>query len=70
PESLVTVRIFLFGAVSLKKRYLPTAPFSHFTKIFSERNYSLSLKNFIRNIFNEIWTVLSKSSKIKMSRFD
>ena len=26
PESLVTVRIFLFGAVSFKKRYLPTAP--------------------------------------------
>ena len=23
----VTVRIFLFGAVSSKKRYLPTAPF-------------------------------------------
>ena len=28
PESSVTVRIFLFGAVSSKKRYLPTAPFS------------------------------------------
>lgn len=27
PESCVTVRIFLFGAVSSKKRYLPTAPF-------------------------------------------
>lgn len=26
PESCVTVRIFLFGAVSSKKRYLPTAP--------------------------------------------
>ena len=26
PESSVTVRIFLFGAVSSKKRYLPTAP--------------------------------------------
>ena len=26
PESLVTVRIFLFSAVSSKKRYLPTAP--------------------------------------------
>ena len=25
PESSVTVRIFLFGAVSSKKRYLPTA---------------------------------------------
>lgn len=28
PESCVTVRIFLFGAVSSKKRYLPTAPSS------------------------------------------
>ncbi|WP_342999803.1 hypothetical protein, partial [Coprococcus comes] len=27
PKSSVTVRIFLFGAVSSKKRYLPTAPF-------------------------------------------
>ena len=26
PESCVTVRIFLFGAVSSKKRYLPTVP--------------------------------------------
>ena len=26
PESLVTVRIFLFGAVSFKKCYLPTVP--------------------------------------------
>ena len=26
PESPITVRIFLFGAVSFKKRYLPTAP--------------------------------------------
>ena len=27
PESPITVRIFLFDAVSFKKRYLPTAPF-------------------------------------------
>ena len=26
PESPITVRIFLFDAVSFKKRYLPTAP--------------------------------------------
>lgn len=29
PESPITVRIFLFDAVSFKKRYLPTAPFSY-----------------------------------------
>ena len=33
PESLVTVRIFLFGAVSFKKRYLPTAPFYGFPNV-------------------------------------
>ena len=27
PESPIIVRIFLFDAVSFKKRYLPTAPF-------------------------------------------
>lgn len=30
PESCVTVRIFLFGAVSSKKRYLPTAPHKNY----------------------------------------
>ena len=34
PESSVTVRIFLFGAVSSKKRYLPTAPFYFFSSHF------------------------------------
>ena len=28
PESPIIVRIFLFDAVSFKKRYLPTAPFA------------------------------------------
>ena len=60
PESCVTVRIFLFGAVSSKKRYLPTAPFL--------KNSFLN-KRFVRTyyLFKDGYNSISCEDRIKMS---